>query len=403
MNSSKDLTHRFATLVALCCWLLPIASAIGQTSTKDPSAQIETTDQGKVLVVRGIAAPGDFELQVRRAAGASASESDEAGSIDANPSLPPILGTTRVEPGRLIFVPRFPLLPGKYRVTVRPLVERSNVAALQLNCELVAPVTEPTFVQAVFPSAAELPENTLKFYVYFSSAMRKGDIYRFIELKEVGGEVVEHPFLEIEQEFWSRDASRLTLLLDPGRVKQGLAPRDSQGPVLAAGKSYQLTIQSTWPDANGKMLKRSFVKEFRAIAADTQQPDPRQWEVSVPALVQEGRTGGSKTSFGELKILFPKPLDYAMLQNSINVIDAQGRTLAGLVAVGDGEREWRFKAAGGWQPGRFKITIDSALEDNCGNSIGRKFDVDLFERTQPVAAEPVKLEFEIPPLSNQAR
>ena len=55
--------------------------------------------------------------------------------------------------------------------------------------------------------------------------MQRGDIYRYIRLLDDEGIAVELPFLEIEQELWSRDGHRLMLLLDPGRVKRELKPR----------------------------------------------------------------------------------------------------------------------------------------------------------------------------------
>ena len=50
------------------------------------------------------------------------------------------------------------------------------------------------------------------------------------------------PFLELDEELWSPDGTRFTLIFDPGRIKRGLKPREEVGPVLEAGKSYSLVI-----------------------------------------------------------------------------------------------------------------------------------------------------------------
>ena len=63
-------------------------------------------------------------------------------------------------------------------------------------------------------------------------------------------------FLELEDELqWS--LTRLTLLLDPARVKRGLKPNLDEGRALEAGKRYQLVIDQQWPDATGRPLSEA--------------------------------------------------------------------------------------------------------------------------------------------------
>ena len=149
--------------------------------------------------------------------------------------------------------------------------------------------------------------------------MRKGNIYPYLSIREVGGKVVELPFLEIEQEFWSRDSKRLTLLLDPGRVKRGLKPREEMGPILVEGKTYELVVDGKWPDSHGRKLGQDFIKRFKVTAADHSQPDPSKWKVTAPAA---GTTE-------PLVVGFTDSIDHSMLNGSIRVLDSAGKEIEG--------------------------------------------------------------------------
>ena len=46
--------------------------------------------------------------------------------------------------------------------------------------------------------------------------MRKGDVYDFIKLRQVDGPEIDLPFLEIEQELWSRDSNSADFVVGPG-------------------------------------------------------------------------------------------------------------------------------------------------------------------------------------------
>ena len=141
-----------------------------------------------------------------------------------------------------------------------------------------------TVVESVYPSAEILPENLLRFYLQFSAPMSRGEAYTHIRLLDAAGRAVADPFLELNEELWSGDGRRFTLLFDPGRIKRGLKPREEVGPVLEAGKSYTLVIDRQWPDAQGNPLARrvSQVVPGRparpgvAVAAGLENPGPRR-------------------------------------------------------------------------------------------------------------------------------
>ncbi len=129
--------------------------------------------------------------------------------------------------------------------------------------------------------------------------MSRGEAYSHIRLLNAAGRAVADPFLELNEELWSGDGRRFTLLFDPGRIKRGLKPREEVGPVLEAGKSYTLVIDRQWPDAHGNPLAGEFRKSFRAGPPDQESPSPRDWKIQAPA-------AGTRHP---LEVSFPEPLD----------------------------------------------------------------------------------------------
>lgn len=288
-----------------------------------------------------------------------------------------MLGTYRVEGNAIRFEPQYPLVPGlSYRASFRP-------AELPINKgdrrELTAVVRVPTrsltpttVVTHVYPTADVLPENLLKFYVHFSAPMSRGHIYDYIRLLDADGKQVELPFLEIDEELWDDSMTRLTIFVDPGRIKRGVLPLEDVGPALETGKRYSLVIDSTWKDGAGKPLKESFKKPFLVGAPDREPPDPSRWNVQLPA-------SGSQNP---LVVLFPEPMDNALTQRVIHVTDASGKTLAGQIELTDQERRWSFQPVGPWKRGQHQLVVQTTIEDLAGNNIGKPFDVDLFEGVQ---------------------
>jgi hypothetical protein len=62
--------------------------------------------------------------------------------------------------------------------------------------------------------------------------------------------------------------TRLTLFIDPGRIKRGVLPLEEVGPSLEAGKSYTLVIDREWIDGSGNPLQESFEKTFKVGPPD---------------------------------------------------------------------------------------------------------------------------------------
>jgi hypothetical protein len=311
-------------------------------------------------------------------------------SVD-KPDASPMLGEVKVADGKLVFVPRFPLVAGiKYRAVFHPdkLPGATGTASAITDTLLIPkpPRGPATFVEQVYPTADVLPENQLKVYLHFSAPMSRGEVYRNIQLLDANGKRVEHPFLEIDEELWDRDERRLTVFFDPGRIKRGLRPREEDGPILEEGKTYTLVIDAAWKDAEGNPLKEAFRKRFKAAAPDDKQPDLAAWKITPP---KAGTTD-------PLTVTFEKCLDNALLQRLLWIEDATGKRVEGKLTVGKEERTWQWTPTAAWTPGEYKLMADTRLEDLAGNSLAKPFEVDLFRPIQrQVTAETVSRKFEI--------
>ena len=156
---------------------------------------------------------------------------------------PPLAGSYSLTDTGIRFEPQFPLVPGRdYVAILQARPERQAAYTSHSRCR--SPHPDPVSRSpAVYPSANRLPENTLRFYVHFSGEVARGDIYRHFKLVRDDGVEVKEPFLELDEELWSTDGNRLTILFHPGRVKRGLVPREQLGPILEEGRTLHALHQ----------------------------------------------------------------------------------------------------------------------------------------------------------------
>jgi hypothetical protein len=297
--------------------------------------------------------------------------------------VPPLLGTYAVEGGLLVFHPRFPLVAGvRYRAVFQPPQGKL------LEATFDGPPRETistTRVLHVYPSADVLPSNTLKLYIYFSAPMSRGEAWQRIHLLDDQSKPLKFEFVEIQQELWDAQNTRLTVLFDPGRIKRGVLPQMQLGPPIVEGKRYTLVIDRAWKDARGVALQQEFRKSFRGGPADRMPPDPKTWRLSAP-----------KAATSEaLVVTFPKPMDYALLQRLFGVSDSRGR-IAGSVNIARQETELRFTPREPWRAGLYQLVFDTAIEDLSGNHIGQAFDLDQFQHvTKSIDTKSISLPFEV--------
>ena len=296
--------------------------------------------------------------------------------------VPPLLGSYAVESGSLVFHPRFPLEPGvRYRAVFRapggaPLERIFHGPAKD--------TTRSTRVDRVYPSGGLVPGNLLRLYVYFSAPMTQGEAGRRMHLLDEQGKELPEVFLPGE-ELWDPRFQRLTMTFDPGRIKRGLTSNTSMGPPLVEGRRYTLVIDRDWPDARDVPMVEAFRKSFRAGPAQRTPPDPAQWRLASP------RAG----TVAPLAVDFPQPMNYVLLERMLQVSDGRG-AVNGTATVERAETRWLFTPREAWKPGDYCLVIDTAIEDLAGNSIGRPFDIDVFERvTEHITGSTVTLPFAV--------
>jgi hypothetical protein len=315
----------------------------------------------------------------------------EKGAEKLAADLPPLLGEHHVDEDTLRFTPRFSLLAGnRYRAVLQPeVVEGKKVDpknAVTLDIAIASPKrTDATIVTQIYPSSDKLPENQLRFYLHFSQPMSKGEAYTHLKLLNQKGKAVELPFLELGEELWDASGKRLTLLIDPGRIKRGLKPREDVGPVLEAGHSYTLQVDASWKDATGEPLKAGYSKKFVVDKPVEVGIDTAAWKVEPP----------QPNSKQPLVVKFPGPLDHALLQRTIAVLNGSGKAVAGEIAVTHEERQWEFIPKQPWEKGEYVLEVDKVLEDPAGNRIGRAFELAAGETVKQTGPAKVRIPFAV--------
>ncbi len=279
-----------------------------------------------------------------------------------------MLGTYVVTADALRFTPRFPFDPGRrYDVRLDPsrLPGAGPAAAVTATVERPAPPAGPlTAVLQVYPSGETLPENQLRMYVQFSAPMGRRGGLEHMRILDDGGREVEDPFLPLDTDLWNQDATRLTVLFDPGRVKRGILPNVEMGRAVRPGERYTLVIAQAWTDARGRPLASEFRRAFRVGPPDEHPVDVAAWRIDPPR----------SDSRDPLRVSFPKPLDHGLLHSALGV--ARGdRAIPGAISVERSETRWLFTPRDPWRAGHHSLVVLTTLEDPAGNRIGRAFEV----------------------------
>lgn len=284
---------------------------------------------------------------------------------DEQENTPAVLGTVSLvsDPPALLFEPRFSLQNGiRYRARIQ-----LNGVTVRAELFHAAEMRHPTtVVEQVFPTGTRLPENLLKFYIHFSNPMAMRDVYTHVHLRDEHGRELIQPFLEINEELWDRQGKRLTLLLDPGRIKRGLVPNVEDGSILHNGGRYELTIDATLQDSQGQPLIRSYRKEFTAIDSDHRQPHIEEWKIELPK-------AGSRDP---LRIRFGESLEHALVSRGLR-LTFSGGIMDGQFSFEHHESEGCFIPADAWKAGEYELQVNSYVEDLAGNSLRKPFEIEI--------------------------
>ncbi|GAB5551373.1 MAG: hypothetical protein Sapg2KO_09640 [Saprospiraceae bacterium] len=278
---------------------------------------------------------------------------------------PPILGRFKVSDTYLSFYPHFSLEGGRtFTLKINPELSYSFKTEL--------PVESAPVLLDIFPSSNQLPSNLLKFYLHFSVPMQAGNSYVQIALIDQRGDTLDAPFVALSPELWNDDFTRLTLWLDPGRIKRDLGPNQLLGPVLQQRQTYELVIKPGWKNQQGLPLNKKYQKSFRVIQADRQKVNPDDWKLNIP------KAGTSDA----LLINFLQPMDAALLQRMIQVLNVKNEVIPCQFQLGPNEELLKIIPLNTWKSGVYQLRIDTYLEDICGNNLLRPFDRDLHKATE---------------------
>ena len=285
-----------------------------------------------------------------------------------NSALPDVFGRYQLMEGGVRFTPHFPFEPGiVYRASFDPRPsDRLDISEFQ-TLEFSLPRTEsslPTEVQHIFPSDECLPENLLRFYVVFSNSMQRGRAEAEIAVLGPDGEPTPDVLYRAPIELWDKRMQCLTILLDPGRLKRGVGPNRELGPPLKADRAYKLAIGAGMLDITGRRLTAAAEKRFRVTKALREPIAVEHWKTVFPA----------SQSLDALVLIFPQPLDWALLANTLAVTSEGDRLINGRIAIDQDERRWKFTPISPWAPGSYNVQVGSSLEDVCGNSVIAAFD-----------------------------
>ncbi len=311
--------------------------------------------------------------------------SEALAAAGHTPSVPPVAGRFLIHGRSICFVPRFPFADGvSYSLLAEAAGqgEGAEVWEIQRPSPSVASTAE---VLAIYPTAAELPVNLLRVYVHFSAPMSEGWAARAIRVSRGDtGETLEGVFLPPEPELWDAQRRRLTMLLDPGRIKRGLVPNLELGYPLVEGTTVNITVDPAFRDATGRPLKVGAERSYSIGPALRSRLDPHAWQLAAPV-------AGSRDP---LLVEFDQPLDHGLLQHCLSVRNAAGKTLDGVAKTAAGERNWSFTPNTPWVTGEYQLVVEPRLEDVAGNSPARVFDRDVSRpEDAPARREAVAVSF----------
>lgn len=290
----------------------------------------------------------------------------------------PMLGEFIQEENQSLFIPLVPFTRGMhYHVLL------SGKIIGEVNVPLDVNAKNPEL--SIYPSADTLPENLLKMYFVFTEPMVEGQSLQHIHLLSNQGDTLNGTFLDLQPELWNTESTMLTLWLDPGRIKRDLIPNKTMGNPLIKGETYTLLVSGKWKSKAGLMMQQPYLKNLVVLNRDEQIPNVDHWRLIVPA------TGTASA----LLINFPEAMDYSLIQSTIQVLDNQEKIIQGQIQVLENEEEIAFKPWDAWVAGRYRLRVESRLEDLAGNNLSRPFDQDLKKATQSKEKEFYDREFVI--------
>ena len=225
-------------------------------------------------------------------------------------------------------------------------------------------------VLSIFPTSVLLPENVLRFYIYFQTPMRQEEALQHIKLIDKDGNVDDHAFMKFKEELWSSDGKRLTILFDPGRIKKGVSTNMLLGPALNDGHQYKLRVSKEWQDVYGQNLIRDTLKDMTVVSGYRDKIAVNEWTVIKPKYNTKDR----------MVIEFDRIMDHALLQSMMELWDEDHNLVEGRWEIFANENQIQFIPSQKWGSGKFSIGLDTRLEDVAGNNLQNLLDHSIADK-----------------------
>jgi hypothetical protein len=364
--------------ISVCVTLVLAFTAPAVQAEERPTVKLVPANPGDLAAVEVSGLPKELMARVK-AAKPTAKEWQSifrvvvaGGSPEEVLARTAIAGTYTLTETGVRFEPQYPLVPGREYVAIIYTDPKGKPDLTTVSLPK-PPLGPRVSISGVYPSANRLPENTLRFYIHFSGPVARGDVYRHLKLVRDDGVEVKEPFLELPEELWANEGNRLTVFFHPGRVKRGLAPREEDGPILEEGHTYTLSISEKWEDTEGRPIVAGFKKTFTVGPPEDRAVDFENWSLVAPRA----------RSDAPLIVKLSRPLDHALLGRWVWVADSSGKKVPGTLTVGGGERVVTFAPKQPWSKGEYRLVVDTRLEDACGNSVGKAFEVEETDQPAP--------------------
>src|SRR5271156_4731006 len=230
---------------------------------------------------------------------------------------------------------------------------------MRIQTSLEAPIR-------ISPQARVLPANTLRFYIHFP---RSGEAHfdrDHLWLLNEEEQVVRDPFLVLPQELWSPDGRRLTVLMEPGRIKRGLGADPPHDPALVVGRAYSVVVTA---------LGQAGRHTFRVSDPVLEAVNETCWRLVSPAV----------GSLDPAVVHFDRVMDAALCEDEIGVLTPSGEVAATRVSLAPHGTAARLIPSHPWRAGEHRLVASERLEDVCGKRVGGALVNELGEGGPPRA------------------
>jgi hypothetical protein len=218
----------------------------------------------------------------------------------------------------------------------------------------------------ISPQAKVLPANTLRFYLHFPRPAEAHFDRDQLWLLNEEEQVVRDPFLVLSQELWSPDGLRLTVLMEPGRIKRGLGADPAHAPALVVGRAYSLVVT-----ALGQTARHS----FRVSDPVLEALNETYWHLVSPTV----------GSLDPAVVHFDRVMDASLCEDEIGVLIRSGDVVQARVSLAPDGTTAQLIPSYPWRAEEHRLIVSERLEDVCGNRLGEALEHDLRTGGRPRA------------------